>query len=163
MKQLAIAVAVVTSGVAHAAPGDRLNPEQWLTSSAARIFALKGRLHGNIGITDENAGRIGETHEVSRVGKTCTFILRERNGPVLEEIDFSRLSGDYTTQRRGSYVLLQAPGRKGASCEIKDGSKGCRTGLEMLLMVYGNPSEMQLAMRALNYITGKCPSAQLEF
>lgn len=62
----------------------------------------------------------------------CVFTLRKRNGPIVEQIAFDKLSGEPHITPRGSCALVQISGEKGAVCEIEgERIKGCRAGLDV--------------------------------
>jgi hypothetical protein len=163
----AIALTVPAASVAE--EGDPVTEAQMPVMAATRIFALENHLHGDIGVADEDEGHIGERFEVNHAVTVdnkldrCTFTMRRRNGPIIEQISFDRLSAEYKISRRGGYALLQVPGRGSAQCEISgEKVRQCSSSLEMLLMADTSaPTELDLALRALRYIAGVCPPAQL--
>jgi hypothetical protein len=129
-------------------------------AAASRIFQVENHLRGDIGIFDENEGHIGGHFEVNPMpGTDCAFSMRERDGNVLETIDFSKLSTEYSTGLRDIYLLIDIKGEPNAVCEFQGGKK-CTDGLEMLLL----PDEWSLASRALSYMHGNvCRPARLPF
>lgn len=89
--------------------------------------------------------------------------MRRRDGPIVETINFDRLSGEYRISPQDGYARLVMTGRSGAQCEVNRASKKCSSTLDMVLMIDGSPSEVDLARRALRYIFGVCPAAELPF
>ena len=168
-RTLVLVIALALSGAAVGAEGDPLTPTQWLLSAATRIFALENHIRGDIAVASDEESHIGKTHEVNPADipgmkdaidpEGCSFVLKRRDGPAIEEINFDKLGADVRTAQRGRYLLVQIPGLEGAQCEIEGKQKKCRGGLEMLL----TDSEMELARRALRYIAKFCPAAQLPF
>lgn len=155
---LALAALTIAAGAAYGAPGDPLTPRQWVLSSATRIMALDNNLKGDIAVAagEQPEGHIGESFEVNPVkGQACKFTLRHRDGPIIQSIDFEKLSDEVRVVPSGTgpYVTLQVAGLPGASCDIKNGVEtSCKAGLSMLLFVRGSRPEPELAVRALRYI-----------
>ena len=105
-----LVIALALSGPAIGAEGDPLTREQWLMSAATRILALENHLHGDIGVADSDEGHIGESFEVNHApGEACTFTMRKRNGPIVEQISFAKLSGEYRTSRRDRWQAEEVP------------------------------------------------------
>ncbi|NPU15433.1 hypothetical protein HL666_32180 [Bradyrhizobium sp. 83002] len=137
--------------------------------AATRIFALENHLLGDIAIADENEGRIGQRFEVNHAiaadGKLdpCTFTMRRRGGPIIEQISFDRLSAKRKVWPLDgdARIRLLAQGKSGARCELDGSFKKCSTDLELLLQPLGSPSEFDLAVRTLDFIAKVCPPAQL--
>ena len=135
---------------------DKLKP----IAAASRIFQVENHLREDIGVFDENEGHIGDHFEINPIpGADCAFSMRERDGKVLETIDFSKLSTEFSTGSRNAYLLIDIKGKPNAVCDFQGGKK-CLDGLEMLLL----PDEWSLVSRALSYISGNvCRPAQLPF
>lgn len=132
--------------------------------AATRIFALENHLHGDIAVAGEDEGHIGDRFEVNRApGEKCTFMMRHRDGPVIESISFDRLSGEYKVRPQDGYARVVIAGRSGAQCEISGQTKKCSASLDMLLSRDGSsPTELDLAVRALRYIFATaCRAADL--
>lgn len=169
MKRTVLALAALTiAAVAHAAEGDPLTPDQMPILAAARIFALDNRLHGDLGVADAEEAHIGERFEVNRAVleetdttkkvDPCAFTMRHRDGPIVQRIDFSRLAGEMQIIPEGMYARVRIRGQRGAVCEVANGREtNCTSGLEMLLMRDGNPSELVYMQRAMRYIAEACP------
>jgi hypothetical protein len=152
----AVPCASIQSADSNSIP-DRLKP----IGAATRIFQEENHLGGeDIEVFDENEGHIGDHLEINPIqGTNCAFSMRERDGDVLETIDFSKLSTEYSTSFQDAYLLINIKGKPNAVCDFQGGKK-CLDGLEMLLL----PDEWSLASRALNYIFGNvCRPAQLPF
>ena len=161
-----IAAAALAAATFHASAGEGepITETMKPVLAASRIFALENHLYDDIGAADEDEGHIGERFEVNRApGQKCTFTMRRRDGPIVETINFDRLSGEYRISPQDGYARLVMTGRSGAQCEVNGASKKCSSTLDMVLMVDGSPSELDLARRALRYIFGVCPAAELPF
>jgi hypothetical protein len=164
-KNAIASIALVTVASHAGAEGTPITEAMKPVMAATRIFALENHLRGDIAVADEDEGHIGQRFEVNHVpGQKCSFTMRHRDGPVIETISFDRLSAEYHVSPRDGYALLSVAGRPGAQCEISGTSKKCSSSLDMLLMVEGSPSELDLARRALSYIfSNVCAPAQLPF
>jgi hypothetical protein len=168
MKRIALALAATLSlagAAAQAAPGDPVTPRQRLLYSATQVFRFDNNL-GKLGVAvvpdDDNEAHIGSkfeiNHAVAKAGdiedelEDCIFTMRRRDGPIIQTIDFEKLSDEVRVipSPPGPYVTLQVEGLPGAACDVKDGIKTCRAGLSMLL--YTGSEEHLRVMRALRYI-----------
>ncbi|WP_024517037.1 hypothetical protein [Bradyrhizobium sp. Tv2a-2] len=166
LAKASLVVAVLIAAASSAAgEGQPITEAMKPVMAAARIFALENHLHGDIAVADEDEGHIGRSFEVNHApGEACTFTMRRRGGPVIETISFDRLSGEYHAWPQHGYARLAISGQPGAQCEVSGGVKRCSPNLDMLLMVEGSPSELDLARRALDYIfENVCRPAQLPF
>jgi hypothetical protein len=79
-------------------------------------------------------------------------------------ISFDHLSSEYKVWPQDGYARIMIAGLPGAQCEISGHSKKCSADLDMLLKANtSSPTELDLAIRALRYISGVCPAVELPF
>jgi hypothetical protein len=153
-----IALAVVNSSAfAQSTIPDSLKP----ISAATRIFALQNHLFDQIGIASATEGHIGEHIEVNPApDANCTFVMKKRDGPWVESINFKRLSSEYGVSRDRGYYSISLHGSGEAACYNDVQGKACEDHLSMLL----TEDEMTLALRALRYIfSNVCAATELPF
>ena len=130
-------------------------------SAATRIFALQNHLDDQIGIASATEGHIGEHIEVNPApDANCTFVMKKRDGPWVESINFKRLSSEYGVSRDMGYYSISLHGSGEAACYNDVQGKACEDHLSMLL----TEDEMTLALRALRYIfSNVCAATELPF
>jgi len=131
---------------------DRLKP----ITAATRIFQYENGIYGGIGIVDRTEAHLADKYEINPLSR-CSFSMRHRDGPIVETIDFAKLSREYHVSPAGfgGHVNVDVKGAGDAVCHT---GRRCYSDLTFSIL----DVDLELAMRSLNYLSGiGCLRAEL--
>jgi hypothetical protein len=125
--------------------------------AATKVLDIENHLHQDISLLDEMNADIGSDFHVSRSTPTDCFFKLTRRGHLIETLDFSKLTGEYSLTQDGRYIRVVFTGIEGSRADCDLQTRRCTDGLELEL----NGDEVRDIMRDMRFIfTHACKPAE---